>query len=80
MEQISLLSDCMRNLKDSISKLLMPVRSLTVHFIKICIKLQSTRVFNIHCHSFSQEFALGRCHLKTQWIQWIVTKIHNHLR
>ena len=72
MEQISLLSDCTRNLEDSISKLLMPVRSLTVHFIKICIKLQSTRVFNINRHSLSQEFALGRCHLKNQWIQWIV--------
>lgn len=47
MEQISLLSNCMRNLEDSISKLLMPVRNLTVHFIKTYIRLQSTRVFSM---------------------------------
>lgn len=41
MEQVSLLPVWMRNLKDSISNLLMLVRNFAVHFIKIYISLQN---------------------------------------
>jgi hypothetical protein len=61
MEQVSLLPNQMRNLEGTISNLLMPVRKLTAHFIKIYIKLQSTGVFSIHCHSCRWWCALCRC-------------------
>lgn len=57
MEQVSLLPNRMRNLEGAISNLLMPVRNLTVHFIKIYIKLQSTGVLSIRCHSCRCWFA-----------------------
>lgn len=62
MEQVSLLPDWMRNLEDSISNLLMPVRNLTVHFIKIYINLQSAGIVSIHCRLCRWWFECSRCH------------------